>query len=75
MQDDILVSVALGLFFGDVAGPNLLLDERLIAGHLLNLAAANQIGAAVADLREIGRRAEQPGTCEGRAHAGVFRAL
>ncbi len=75
LKDDVLISVALGLFLGYVAGFDELAHKRLVARDQANLAVANQVCAAVADLSKICRGAVEPDGREGRAHAGIFGML
>ena len=64
----------LGLVFGQVPGFDQLIDERLVLGQLLELAAAQQVRAAVADLGQEQHLVDEHGDGRGRAHAAA-RAL
>src|SRR5262249_15634581 len=69
LKDDVLVSMLLSLFLGDMAGLDELADQRLIARDLLYDSTAIYIGPAVAYLSEVSDVAVQSRGRECGAHA------
>ena len=59
--DDRALGVLGGLLVGQLAAPDQLLDQRVVLGEALERAVAEQVGAAVADVRDRERR-RRPGT-------------
>ena len=53
LEDDVAPLALLRLFLGELAGVDQPLHERLVLGELDGLAVPDEIGAAVADLREV----------------------
>ena len=69
LEDDVVVLERLGFFFGELSGLDELVDERLIARDLHEPVAAQDVAAAVADLREEQVVVDEPGDGGGRSHA------
>ena len=53
LEDDVATLALLGLFLGQLARVHQPLHERLVLGELDGLAVSDEVGPAVADLREI----------------------
>ena len=53
--EDVAVRMGLGLVLGDLARLHHPVDERVVLGELPELAGAEQVGAGVADVREVRR--------------------
>src|SRR4029077_15931568 len=73
--DDVAVAVAARLLLGQESDAHLLGDPRVILRDLTQLAIADDIGAAVADVDDIGAATSEDERDTGRAHAGQFRML
>ena len=73
LQNDVFQRVRFGFFGRNLVGVDELLHERLIFRDLINLAAANEIGAAVADLDQIDRFLRHADAGKRRAHPVKLR--
>ena len=71
LEDDVVVLEGLGLFFGELAGLDELVDERLVARDLHELLAAQDVAARVADLREEEVVVDERRGGDRRAHAAA----
>ena len=69
LEDDVAALALRGFLFRQLTRFDQALHERLIFGDLMRCAAADQIGATVADLGEIEVIVEHPGGRRRRAHA------
>ena len=72
-RDDRSLRVLLRLLLGQAALAQQLLDERVVLGHALEPAVAQQVGAAVADVGEGDLARSDVGRRQRRAHAGSAR--
>ena len=59
-REDVAVRVDLGLGLGDLAGLHHAVHERVVVGELAEGAGAQQVRAAVADVREVDRAVHRP---------------
>src|SRR5690606_18962947 len=73
LEDHVALHAPLGLLLGERAGFHQRLDEGLVARELRDAAAAHEVGARVADLREVEEAVEQACGGGGRPHAVVLR--
>ena len=75
LQDDIVHRAVVGLFLRERAFADQLGDQGLVLAELDQVAIAQQIGAAVADMGEPGLAVAKGEHGAGRAHAAAFRML
>ncbi len=68
LEDDVVVLERLGLFLGELAGLDELVDERLVARQLHQVALAQQVAPRVAHLGEEEVVVDQSGRGDGRPH-------
>src|SRR5207248_8331110 len=69
------LGMGLGVLGGELAAADELGDERVVLGHLLELAVANQVGPRVADVAEGDRVALDERDGHRRPHPGCRRVL
>ncbi len=71
-RDDRSLGMLGGLRLGQLSVTHELVDERVVAGQALQRAVAEEVGPAVADVRDRHARLVEVGGRQRRAHAGAF---